>query len=52
MCSNVVALMNMLLSNNPSGPSEGVPLVTVCAAESSFDHTTVSPMFIDTINGM
>ena len=42
MCEKVEPAKNKLLSKIPSGAPE-VILVTVCAAESSFDQVTVPP---------
>jgi len=52
VAEKVVAAMNKLLSKTPSGPSAAEPLVTVCAAESSFDHVTVPPTSIVTSAGI
>ncbi len=43
--------MTRLLSNTPDGPSAGLPPVTVCAAESTLIHSTVSPALIVTSAG-
>jgi len=49
----VVPAKNRPLSNSFPTESEslGVPLVTVCAAESSFDHVTLPPASIVTSGG-
>ena len=44
--------MKILLSNVPSGPFDADPLVTVCAAASSFVHVTVPPTLTVTVCGM
>ena len=44
--------MTKLLSNVPSNPSSGVPLVTVWAAVSSLVHVTSSPMRIVMLAGI
>jgi len=43
LCEKVVRAINKLLSKIPSGIPPEVTLVTVCAAESSFDQVTVPP---------
>ena len=43
--------MKILLSNVPSGPSDGDPLVTVCEAASLFVHVTVPPTLTVTVSG-
>ena len=52
VAEKVSPAINNPLSKFPSGPSDGLPLVTVCAAVSSFDQVISSPAEIDTLNGM
>ena len=51
MNENDVSGMNRPLSNTPSGPLDVLPLVTVCAAVSSFTQETSPPTSMVTVPG-